>query len=276
MIQVQRGVSLLVPVYNERSVLRSTLQESLSVLHSSGHPYEVIVIDDGSTDGSRNLIESIDGCRVVRHQERQGYGQALKSGLRASRFSLIAIVDADGTYPLRELPRLLEDAEQFDMTVAQRQHRPLTHSLLRRIVKTCFACVASIICGRFIPDLNSGMRVFRRDLAMRYLTLFPSGFSFTTTITMAALLSGCRVRWLPVHYVVRVGQSKFRPIRDTLLILRAILKTTLCVSPGRILTPCVFMVLAAAILVFFTTHRDEVLNLVQNASHAITAVLTAG
>ncbi|MEO1087948.1 MAG: glycosyltransferase family 2 protein, partial [Acidobacteriota bacterium] len=225
------GVSLLVPAYNEEHGLESVLRSVESALESTGLDYEIVVVDDGSSDSTAQAAVG-DRVRLIRHPSNRGYGAALKSGLRHARFPVIAITDADGTYPSERLPELLERLVEHnaDMVVGRRSLGRVAIPWVRRPAKWILGRLADFACGRSIPDVNSGLRVFRRDTALLFYSLFPDGFSFTTTITLAMESNAFAVHYVPIEYHRRIGRSKIRPISDTLNFLHLILRIALYFS----------------------------------------------
>src|SRR5262245_14588741 len=246
--KVQPRFPIVVPCFNEVGGIRETiaqLRESLRDLH----PYEFIIVDDGSTDGTRAVLEEeqrTDGeLRVLMHHGNQGYGAALKTGVRAARGELIVITDADGTYPNDRLPELLTAALDADMVVGARTAEDVQYPLIRKIPKAFMRWYAMWITRQDIPDLNSGMRVFRRSVVERFVNVLPDGFSFTTTITLAMMTNRYRVVFVPVGYSPRIGKSKIKPIRDTLQFLQLILRTGMYFAPLRVYGPMLWVLLLA-------------------------------
>jgi glycosyltransferase involved in cell wall biosynthesis len=221
----EQGLSVLIPAFNEQEIIVASIQKVRDTMDAMAIPYEIVVIDDGSRDDTRALAES-SGVKVVSHQVNRGYGASLKSGIRASRYAWIAITDADGTYPIEDLTRLVRECGTHDMVVGARTGAHVKIPFLRRPAKWFINKLANYLSGYRIPDLNSGLRVFRREIAERFFHLFPEGFSFTTTITVASLSSGYQVKFLPINYFKRVGNSSISPLRDflgfTLLVVRLV------------------------------------------------------
>jgi len=218
------GVCAVVPAYDEELAIESCVRELEAVLGGLGCPYELIVVNDGSNDRTGELARAA-GARVIDLPENRGYGAALKTGIEASQFETILITDADGTYPAREIPALLALAGQYDMVVGARIGPGAAIPLVRRPAKWLLTRLASYLAGRRIPDLNSGLRVLQRRHVQRFEHLLPSGFSFTTSITLAALCSDLLVAYHPIDYLERTGQSKIRPthaLEFAILILRTI------------------------------------------------------
>ncbi len=229
-------VSIIVPVYNEEGAIASTLATIDATMHPTGREFEVLVVDDGSIDGTAQVLAG-SGARVVRHRANRGYGAALKTGIRATTHPLIAILDADGTYPIARLPELLALADEADMVVGARTGGSVHVPALRRPVKWLLTRVANVLSGHRIPDLNSGMRVFRREVAVRFFGLYPDGFSFTSTITLASHINGYRVEYVPIDYYRRTGASSIRPVRDTLNFFLLIVRMVVTFRPLNVFLP---------------------------------------
>lgn len=236
--------SIIIPCYNERLAIASTVTEILGQLDQEGcTETEIIVVNDGSTDRSEAVLDELthelpaDRFRVVHHRRNLGYGAALKSGIRRSHAEYICITDADGTYPNHRIPELLRMAVDHDMVVGARIGEDVTYSKVRSIPKMLLIPWVSFLCGGSVPDINSGLRVFRRDIALRFLNLLPDGFSFTTTITICLLRNRHDVVFVPISYTKRIGKSHIKPIRDTLRFVQLIGRTGMYFAPMRLLAP---------------------------------------
>jgi glycosyltransferase involved in cell wall biosynthesis len=233
------NVSIVVPVYNEVGAVAETMRQLLGVIGRIGPESEIIAVDDGSSDGSGDALDAMQGLRVLHHEYNLGYGAALKTGIRAARNAWVAITDADGTYPNDRISGLLRTAEAqgADMVVGTRPTAGSGVSPVRRPAKWVITRLSEYLAGRSIPDLNSGLRVFRRETAERFMPIFPDGFSFTTTITLAMLSNGYRVDYVPITYLARTGASKIRPVRDTLTFIQLIVRISMYFNPLRIFVP---------------------------------------
>lgn len=208
MLRVTCMLTVVVPVFNEASTVGSTLARLRSSLADQVVPAEIVVVDDGSTDETPAILGRTEGVRVLLHAENRGYGAALKTGVRAAAGDTVGIVDADGSYPVEEFPRLFAALQEgTDMVVGVRRGPGSAFPLLRRPGKAIVQLLATFLVGERIPDLNSGMRVMRRELLEKFFHLFPDGFSFTTTLTLAALTSRRGVAWVPIAYAPRTGRS---------------------------------------------------------------------
>jgi glycosyltransferase involved in cell wall biosynthesis len=203
-------LSVIIPAFNEEMSIVSAVLKVRDVLKRSGIQGEVVVVDDGSTDATGRLASDA-GARVLSHGSNRGYGAALKTGIGRTDSDLLAIMDADGTYPAERIPDLIAAMEGAEMAVGSRTGGTVRIPLARKPAKWVLNRLANHLTGTRIPDLNSGLRVFTRNLAMRYMHLLPDGFSFTTTVTVASLCDGLPVAFVPVDYHTRVGTSKIRP-----------------------------------------------------------------
>ena len=245
------STTIIIPCFNEANAIEQTVRQIIETLSfERDRTWEVIVVDDGSTDESKERLRTLSQeqqqapLRVVMHSRNLGYGAALKSGIQRSRSELICITDADGTYPNERIPELLKLAEERDMVVGARIGQDVKYSKIRSIPKMVLVPWVSFLCGSHVPDMNSGLRVFRRDAAMRYLKILPDGFSFTTTITICFLRNRRDVLFTPINYSKRIGRSHIKPIKDTLRFVQLITRTGMYFAPMRLLMP---------VFLFFTT-----------------------
>lgn len=216
------AVSVLIPAFNEEESISGTV-EAIRKFEPYVRALEIIVINDGSADRTGEIARTLP-VTLLEHETNAGDGAALKNGLRNAKHDYILIADADGTYPLEDIPRLLADAAKYAMVVGARTGAIVQVPTLRKPGKWIITRLAEYLSNRKIPDLNSGFRVFRKDVAMRFIQLYPEGFSFTTTITLAMMTNHYPVKFIPINYHRRVGKSSIKPLRDftnfTILIIR--------------------------------------------------------
>jgi glycosyltransferase involved in cell wall biosynthesis len=244
------GLSIVVPAYNEALSIGPVLENIRMTMDDIGVDYEILVVDDGSEDETLAIAEA-GGFHVLRHPKNWGYGAALKTGIRYAAYDTVAITDADGTYPNERIPELytLAVAGDYDMVVGARTGSKVHIPLIRRPAKWMLSRLADYLARTHIPDLNSGLRVFRKEVAQEFLRFLPSSFSFTTTLTLALLTSEYRVCYVPISYHKRVGRSKINPIKDTLNIAGLIVRTAMYFAPLRVLLPISGALLLLAVIV---------------------------
>jgi glycosyltransferase involved in cell wall biosynthesis len=231
------AVSVVIPVFNEEEGVNQTLDELHQVLQQARYRYEIVVVDDGSSDRTAEILRTRSDIHLIQHRRNRGYGAALKTGIAHANHAIVAITDADGTYPNNRLPELIALAQEADMVVGARIGANVTYSKLRSIPKYFLVVFAQWIAQQSIPDLNSGMRVFRTDIVKKFIGILPDTFSFTTTITLAMLTNNYVVQYHPIDYFARRGSSKIKPIRDTLRFVQLILRTGVYFAPLRIFLP---------------------------------------
>jgi len=250
------GLSIIIPVFNEVNTIERTIDDLAGIVHSSPFNIEVILVDDGSTDGTSRVLSgiSLKNFRTIRHPVNRGYGASLKTGILAAFYPYAAITDADGTYPNERIPELFEQLcrEGYDMVVGARTGSDVEIPKIRKPAKWVLNRIADYLAGFKIPDLNSGLRIFRREVVKKFVNILPDGFSFTTTITLAMLTNGYRVAYGPINYKKRGGKSKIRPFYDTLNFLQLIIRTILYFNPLKIFLPISgFFILLSLLLLFY-------------------------
>lgn len=231
------GVSVVLPVYNEKGHLRAEIDRISAAMDASPYSYEIIVVDDGSDDGSGEALRAMEGIRLIQFVQNRGSGAARKAGTAAARGGVVVWTDVDMTYPNNEIPRLVKELDGWDQVVGARTSEQGTAKLARVPAKWMIRRLASYLVETPIPDLNSGMRAFRADVARQYLHLLPSGFSHVTTITMAFLSNGYSVKYMPIEYSPRAGESKFHWWKDTKLYLIQVVRMILSYNPLRVFLP---------------------------------------
>jgi len=229
------AVSVVIPAYNEENAIVPTIEQVRRVLGDAGISYEIVVVNDGSRDATLAAAKST-GAHVVDFPNNGGYGRALKAGIAVTKAPLVAIIDADGTYPAEVLPQMIEMAAYNEMVVGDRGAAMKGVPMIRKPAKWVLNSLASYLAQHKITDLNSGLRVFRRPELERFLHLLPNAFSFTTTITLCMLASGFNVAYLPITYGKRVGTSKIKA-RDFFRFMLLVCRLTVYFQPLRVFLP---------------------------------------
>jgi glycosyltransferase involved in cell wall biosynthesis len=244
-------ISIVIPALNEQDAIVETVQRVQATLDAAKLvPYEIIVVDDGSQDETGTRAAAM-GARVIRHPHNAGYGHSLKDGIRDARYDLIAITDADGTYPIELLPALVERyRDGFDMVVGARSGAHYRESLLEMPLRWILRSLVQWTASRKIPDINSGLRVFQRSTILGYFDHLCDTFSFTTSLTLAYAMTGRFVGYVPIDYKKRIGKSKVKLFRDSVRTIQYVLEAAIYYDPLRIFLLMSVLVIAAAILSF--------------------------
>jgi len=234
-------LAVIIPAYNEQEGLGPTLQ----ALRQACPQAQVIVIDDGSSDRTAEVARSAPGVRVIRHARNRGYGASLKTGMRATRRRYIAWYDADGQHRPEDLIRVAQPVldGHYDVVIGVRG-RDSAVQRDRAAGKWLLGFVARLVSGEKIPDLNSGLRCFRRDVILRYLHLLPDGFSASTTSTLMMMKRGYRIGYVPIVARPRVGKSTVKIFADGMRTLQLIVRIIVLFEAFKI-----FTMLGAALLV---------------------------
>jgi glycosyltransferase involved in cell wall biosynthesis len=226
-------LSVLIPAYNEAAYISETINDLKGVLDRSDIVYEIIVIDDGSEDETAARAEET-GVRVICHPQNGGYGRAIKTGLFNAQYEWCAIIDADGTYPVERMRDLLDYIPGYDMVIGARTGKHYWGTLGKRISRKMLLLMVAYVIGTYIPDVNSGMRIFRKRLALEHIEHISSGFSFTTTLTLATFQGEYFVRFVPIEYYPRVGNSKVRLGIDSLRMLQILVHSIIYYNPLKL------------------------------------------
>ena len=240
-------ISVVIPVYNEEEAIGAVLDELIEILEDKA--YEIIAVDDGSTDNTVKAVQE-KPVTLIQHPRNIGYGAAIKTGIKNATNDVIVIIDGDGSYPVNAIPELLKEAEEYDMVVGARVGKEVKIQLYRRPAKWFLSKLANYLADTKIPDLNSGMRIFRRKEVEKFYNILPNKFSFTTTITLAYHTTGLLVKYVPINYYKRAGKSKIRPFKDGFNFIMLILRTITYFNPLKVFLPVSFVFFGAAILVF--------------------------
>ena len=230
-------LSVIVPAFDEEEAIGSVLDDITSVLADSGLSHELIVVDDGSSDGTVTRCLERNDVRVVSHNRNRGTGAARTTGVLEASGRYVLMIDADGTYPTAAIPRLLLELEAFDMVIGSRDREAGTLRRLRSLAKNLIRALASYLTQTKIPDLNSGLRAMRRDLVLEFLPILPVTHSWVSTITMAFLSSGYSVKWVDIPYYPRIGRSTFHPITDTYNYISLVVRSIMYFNPLRVFLP---------------------------------------
>ena len=242
------SISIVVPAFNEERAIKSTILDIKKSIKGLRGKIGILVVDDGSSDRTYQAASAVKGVKVIRHDTNKGYGASLKTAISKSASDYILIMDADGTYPASSIPILVQNAEKYDMVVGSRTGKIVKVPFFRKPAKWFLKHFAQYITKTRIPDLNSGLRIFRRDIALKFMSLFPDGFSFTTTITIACLTNNYNIKYVPINYYERVGMSTIHPIKDFIGFTSIIFRLALFFKPLNVFIPLSLVLFAAGFL----------------------------
>jgi glycosyltransferase involved in cell wall biosynthesis len=247
-------VTVVLPCYNEQDHVVAELDRITAAMDASGLSYELLVIDDASTDATLALLREAQPrfprMRLMPFRRNGGSGTARRIGTQEARGEIVVWTDADMTYPnerIPELVRMLQDDPSYDQVVGARTSEQGTHRLLRVPTKWLIRKLAERLAGTAIPDLNSGLRAFRRSVSLPYLRLLPPGFSCVTTITLAFLSNQHDVRYVPIDYAKRSGTSKFHFVRDAYRYILQVLRMVMYFNPLKVLMPLALWLMAIGV-----------------------------
>lgn len=271
-------VTIVLPCYNEEDHVVDEVKRICAAMDGSGYGYELLAVDDASTDTTlerlRDVQELHPHMRVVAFGHNGGAGTVRRIGSRRARGEFVVWTDADMSYPNDRIPELvamLEAAPEIDQIVGARAQEMGSHKALRVPAKWAIRKIAEKLTNTRIPDLNSGLRVFRRDVALPYLRLLPPGFSCVTTITLAFLSNQHPIRYVPIEYATRAGTSKFRFVRDAYRYILQVLRMVMYFHPLKVLMPpaLVLLSLGAGKFVF-----DQVRNPLYMPNNTVMILMT--
>jgi glycosyltransferase involved in cell wall biosynthesis len=244
-------VTIVLPCYNEQDHVLLELERISAAMDASGYSYELLAIDDKSTDNTLEVLrgarERFPKMRLMPFRRNGGSGTARRIGTQEARGKIVVWTDADMTYPNERIPefvRYLDDNRDVDQVVGARTSEEGTHKWARVPAKWVIRRIASFLSGTKIPDLNSGLRAFRRDVSLPYLRLLPPGFSCVTTITMAFLSNQHPVDYVSIDYAKRAGFSKFHPFGDAYRYILQVLRMVMYFNPLKVLMPFALWVMA--------------------------------
>ncbi|MBI5419445.1 MAG: glycosyltransferase family 2 protein [Deltaproteobacteria bacterium] len=226
-------VTILLPAFDEEKSIRNVIEDIRSSLAGAPFPYEILVVNDGSTDETAEIAVGA-GARVFSHQQRRGAGAAIKTGILEAQGENILLMDADGSYPAHAIPRMLAELARFRQVVGARKVEAGTVPWLRAFVKYLLRKLGEFFVRQPIPDINSGMRAFGRQDALAFFHLLPDSHSCVSTLTLCFIGMGVPVSFVPIDYLPRVGKSKFHVITDTFRFFVQILRSVTYFAPLRV------------------------------------------
>jgi glycosyltransferase involved in cell wall biosynthesis len=237
-------VTIILPCSNEEGHVIAEVERITAAMDQSGYSYELLAVDDKSTDSTLEKLYDaaprFPHMEVVPQRRNGGSGVVRRTGTQRAKGEIVVWTDADMTYPNERIPELVQILEKdpmVDQVVGARTSEQGTYKLFRVPAKWFIRKFAERLSGTRIPDLNSGLRAFRRDVSLPYLRLLPDGFSCVTTITLAFLSNHHEVQYVPIDYAQRAGKSKFKFVKDAYRYILQILRMTMYFNPLKVLMP---------------------------------------
>ncbi len=240
-------ISIILPVLNEDLSIGKTIDLINETMSKTSYDYEIIVVDDGSSDKTYDIAKEKKAI-LLQHPSNLGTGAARKTGIINSNGDIIVTLDADGSYPVHQIPELLKYLPQYDQVIGARLNEAGKTKFLRVPTKWFIKKLASYLTQTDIPDPNSGFRAFKKEIMLKYLYLIPDRFSCVTTMTIAFLCNNHGVKFIPIEYYKRIGKSKFHPIKDTANYIIAIIRIILYFYPLRIFLPLGLLLFLTGVL----------------------------
>ncbi|MEQ8818859.1 MAG: glycosyltransferase family 2 protein [Sumerlaeia bacterium] len=240
-------VSVVLPCYNEEKAIPKVIGDIRAAMEGTRWKFEILAVDDKSKDRTVERLEKC-GVRIVKHPVNRGSGASRRTGTIEARGEIIVMLDADGTYNAPDIPKMLEFFPDYDQVNGARTSEQGTHKLLRVPAKWAIRKLACYLAGRHIPDLNTGLKAFKRDVMMKYLWVLPNGFSCVTTMTLAFLCNGHPVKYVSSEYHKRIGKSKFHPVKDTANYFSTVIRMVTYFAPLRVFLPAAAFLLIAGIV----------------------------
>jgi glycosyltransferase involved in cell wall biosynthesis len=241
------NVTVIIPAHNEAQAVGKVVSEVQSVLQKTKTSFEILVVDDASTDQTALKAQKA-GAKVVKRLLRGGSGAARKTGLREALGKIVVMLDADGSYDPKTIPQMLKLFPQFDQVNGARDSEQGAYPGLRQPAKWFIKTLASYLTNTSIPDLNTGLKAFKRQPMLKFLWVIPNGFSCVSTMTLAFLSNGYNVTWIPTKYRKRIGISKFHPFHDTLAYLTTVVRIVMYFNPLRIFGPLALVIFVLGLL----------------------------
>jgi polyisoprenyl-phosphate glycosyltransferase len=248
-------ISVVVPVFNEERGILKTLDDIANSLRGFLE-YEVIVVNDGSTDGTLDTLKGVNDAnvRILEHIENLGYGKSLFDGIAEAKNECVAIIDGDGSYAAADIRGLYQYYPEYDMIVGRRMGKEYEKGIFKSPARRVFQLLAEYTVGKKIPDVNSGLRIFKRSHVLEFATSLCAGFSFTTTLTLLFFLNHYYVKYVPVKYLKRMGKSKVRHLMDSLRAAQIIVQAILHHNPVKLFLLLAFLNSAVGLIVGLFNH----------------------
>ena len=256
--------SIILPAYNEEEAIGKVIDDIKLALDNSKYTdsYEIVVVDDCSSDKTVKIALS-KNVKVIERKINGGSGASRKTGILAAQGEIIVMLDTDDTYTASDIPIMLDYFPEYDQVNGARDSEQGTLKFLRLPMKLFLRKLASYLSKTKIPDLNTGLKAFKKEIMLKYMWVIPDGFSCVTTMTLAFLCNGHKVKYIPTKYKKRLGVSKFHPLKDTSKYLQTIIRIILYFNPLKIFASLSLVLFFSSIVVFLYSYffREKILDI---------------
>ncbi|HET55152.1 MAG TPA: glycosyltransferase family 2 protein [Ignavibacteria bacterium] len=227
--------SIIIPAYNEEIAIGNLLDQfnNMGLINK----YEIIIINDGSTDNTKSIVQKYKNVILVNHIQNKGYGAALKTGIRVASMDKVIIMDSDGQHKPDKLEEIAEKLNCYPMVIGER-NKSSYKKINRQIGKRLIRVIGEYLVEQKLPDYNSGYRGFQKKIIIKMLNIMPNGFSFSTTSTLAFLKMGYEIGCVNIHAGPRVGRtSSVKFIKDGSKTILLICRIIMLFNPLKIFFP---------------------------------------
>ena len=240
----QAELTIVIPALNEAESIGHVLGELRSHMPQTA----ILLIDDGSRDATAAHAQAVAGVRVIRHPINKGNGACIKTALKHVDTPYMCVVDADGQHDSRYIAQLMAQLPECDLVIGARSSPSQQRNIVRALGNWLLRKIASSLTHEDIPDLTSGFRMFKRDVVAQFSHIYPDGFSFPTTSTIACMTNGYIVRFVPVLMPPRMaGDSKIRVWKDGYRFIKLIIRMISIFAPSRLMYPLSLLCFVAGI-----------------------------
>lgn len=238
------STSIIIPAYNEEEAIGATLERLVELkFHEK---YEVLVVDDGSSDRTADIVSGYP-VKLIRHHVNKGYGASLKTGIRRAKGSYVIMMDSDGQHNPDDITRIEDMLGEYDMVIGERSKSSFQVKR-RKAGKRLIRKIGEYLVEQKLPDYNSGFRGFRREEIAGMLHLMPNGFSFSTTSTLAYLKEGYNIGTLPIEVSERVGRkSNVKMVKDSSKTILLLFRIIMLFNPLKVFFPIAIFTFLAGI-----------------------------
>jgi len=237
--------SVIIPVFNEEQAIGKVVTDLKKYLSREKYNYEIIVVNDASTDKTGKILNNLSGIKIVNHFYNKGYGASIKTGTRSAQYDYILFFDGDGQHKPENIKELIKEIPKYDMVIGAREY--YSGQSLKKPGKKLLTWIANYLMEKKIPDINSGFRIIKKSLFLKFIHILPNSYSVTTTITLAFYKDALNIKFVPITTNKRKGKSKVR-IKHGISAILLILRVIMLFNPLKVFIPISVLLLSSGIL----------------------------